>query len=106
MKANPSALYPFASIDASGAHANFAFAVQNVTLLSLHQSLHSMDSRRRLRDSQQSMNSSGSVFTSPRTPFENPPATGNHQHHSLPKRNPRVCCLESPLLGALRWHVF
>ncbi|VDK36440.1 unnamed protein product [Taenia asiatica] len=53
------------------------------------QSLHSMDSRRRLRDSQQSMNSSGSVFISSRTSVENPPTTSNHQHHSLPKRNPR-----------------
>ncbi|KAL5106510.1 USP6 N-terminal-like protein [Taenia crassiceps] len=53
------------------------------------QSLYSMDSRRRLRGSQQSMNSSGSVFTSPRTSVENPPNTSNHQHHSLPKRNPR-----------------
>ncbi|KAL5969717.1 USP6 N-terminal-like protein [Taenia solium] len=53
------------------------------------QSLHSMDSRRRLRDSQQSMNSSGSVFISPHTSVENPPTTNNHQHHSLPKRNPR-----------------
>ncbi|VDM32999.1 unnamed protein product [Hydatigera taeniaeformis] len=54
------------------------------------QSLHSMDSRRRLRGSQQSMNSSGSVFTSSRTSVENPPSTSNQQHHSLPKRNSRI----------------
>nr|CDS21265.1 USP6 N terminal protein [Echinococcus granulosus] len=52
------------------------------------QSPHSTDSRRRLRGSQQSTNSSGSVFTCPCTSLENPPTTSNH-HHSLPKRNPR-----------------